>query len=250
MLLKQFIYSMLPLALYMLIGLLVLTVYPNGGLVANIIEKLFCAVIMGYLYWNDSKFIKQRHESLKLSDWICLILAGAAGCIGVNLLLSETGITDILQKDVQSVSNALYTDKLWLQILAIGIAAPIAEELLFRGIIYRRLRIGFNIFIAALISILIFGAMHGNLLQAIYAILLGMLLIWVYERFARIEASILVHMSANCMSLLIQQSKTVSGVINAMPVLWCLLCLLVVFVIIWYEETKGKSSCRWDKSCL
>ena len=65
------------------------------------------------------------------------------------------------------------------------IVAPLIEELLFRGIIYQRFKSAFAYVVhsaglkkypqimAALFSAAIFGFLHGNLLQGIYAFLLG-----------------------------------------------------------------------------
>ncbi|MFR4579612.1 MAG: lysostaphin resistance A-like protein [Clostridium fessum] len=46
-----------------------------------------------------------------------------------------------------------------------GIAAPLSEELLFRGIIFERLRMALPFFWAALGSAAFFGLVHGNWAQ-------------------------------------------------------------------------------------
>ena len=57
---------------------------------------------------------------------------------------------------------------------------------------------------SALAALLIFAAVHGNLLQALYAFILGALLVWAYERFAKLTAPIILHVSANLISILVQ----------------------------------------------
>ena len=61
------------------------------------------------------------------------------------------------------------------------VLAPLFEEALFRWGIFGWLcpRMGF--FAAALLSSLAFGLYHGNLIQGIYAFILGMVLAWGYE---------------------------------------------------------------------
>ena len=49
-----------------------------------------------------------------------------------------------------------------------GFLTPFAEELVYRGIVWHRLRRGFSPVEAALISSLIFGAAHADLRQGIY----------------------------------------------------------------------------------
>lgn len=63
-----------------------------------------------------------------------------------------------------------------------GIAAPLSEELLFRGILFERLRMALPFFWAALGSAAFFGLVHGNWAQGIYATLMGLILAWLYEK--------------------------------------------------------------------
>lgn len=67
--------------------------------------------------------------------------------------------------------------------LAIGIMAPLAEEIVFRGAVLRRL-LGVCgqrwHWVAIAISAAAFGAVHGNLPQFAHAMLLGLLLGWMY----------------------------------------------------------------------
>ena len=121
-------------------------------------------------------------------------MIGICACIGVNMLFELTGLKTIREEDAKNVAKALYSDKLRLQILVVGIAAPVAEELLFRGILYRRrMRTWLSVGPSALPGegLLIFAAVHGNLLQALYAFILGAILVWAYERFAKLTAPII-----------------------------------------------------------
>ena len=54
-----------------------------------------------------------------------------------------------------------------------------------------------------LISSAIFGIIHGNLVQFIYAFLIGMILSFVYEKFKNIWAPIILHAGANLLSVLL-----------------------------------------------
>ena len=55
---------------------------------------------------------------------------------------------------------------------------------------------------AALISAVLFGLYHGNLLQGVYAFLLGLVLAWLYERFQTLAAPWLFHAAANMTSII------------------------------------------------
>ena len=166
---RRLINLIYPLVIYMAIGMAVLGLYPNGGLMANLIEKVSCIIIMGILFYKDSKQIRWEGKKLSLYSAIIMIIIGICACIGVNILFELTGLKTIREEDAKNVAKALYSDKLWLQILVVGIAAPVAEELLFRGILYRRMRTWLSVGPSALAALLIFAAVHGNLLQALYA---------------------------------------------------------------------------------
>ena len=130
---RRLINLIYPLVIYMAIGMAVLGLYPNGGLMANLIEKVSCIIIMGILFYQDSKQIRWEGEALSPVSVVLLFLIGASACIGVNVLFDLIGLKTLRAEDAQTVAKALYSDTLWLQILVIGVAAPIAEELLFRG---------------------------------------------------------------------------------------------------------------------
>ena len=154
-----------------------------------------------------------------------MIIIGICACIGVNMLFELTGLKTIREEDAKNVAKALYSDKLWLQILVVGIAAPVAEELLFRGILYRRMRTWLSVGPSALAALLIFAAVHGNLLQALYAFILGALLVWAYERFAKLTTPIILHVSANLISILVQQSTWLSSYLQTYAVAACIIGL-------------------------
>ena len=153
---RRLINLIYPLVIYMAIGMAVLGLYPNGGLIANLIEKVSCIIIMGILFYKDSKQIRWEGKKLSLYSAIIMIIIGICACIGVNMLFELTGLKTIREEDAKNVAKALYSDKLWLQILVVGIAAPVAEELLFRGILYRRMRTWLSVGPSALAALLIF----------------------------------------------------------------------------------------------
>lgn len=78
-----------------------------------------------------------------------------------------------------------------------GIVAPFAEEMIFRWLIFLRLRDYVRLFPAAMISSLLFGIYHGNVMQAVYASLLGLVFAYVMEMSGSLWSCVLLHMGAN-----------------------------------------------------
>lgn len=79
---------------------------------------------------------------------------------------------------------------------AVGIIAPVGEEIIFRGAILRTLLGMFDkkfAWIAIFLSALLFGVIHGNVAQCVHALLLGIALGWMYYRTGSILPGIVLH---------------------------------------------------------
>ncbi len=77
------------------------------------------------------------------------------------------------------------------------IAAPVLEELIFRGIMLDGLLKRYRPFTAILVSSLAFGFVHLNPWQFVTGVVIGMFMGWVYYRSRSVGACILIHMAAN-----------------------------------------------------
>lgn len=80
--------------------------------------------------------------------------------------------------------------------LVIGILAPIAEELIFRGAILRVLLDAFGRkgrWPAIALTALLFAVIHGNLAQGTHAFVIGMVLGWLYVRTRSVLPGIVLH---------------------------------------------------------
>jgi uncharacterized protein len=93
-----------------------------------------------------------------------------------------------------------------IQILLIVVAAPISEEICFRGMLYGGLRERLPRLAAALLAGLVFGGLHA--LTGVTAvpplIFFGFVLALLYERTGSIWPCILLHMLNNSVALLAQ----------------------------------------------
>ena len=91
-----------------------------------------------------------------------------------------------------------------VQIVLIVIAAPISEELCFRGMLYGGLRERLPRYPAALITGLIFGGLHATTgISAVPPLIVfGFLLALLYERTGSIVPGILLHTINNSIALL------------------------------------------------
>lgn len=173
-------------------------VFVNAGLVtaANLISlAIVCAGKKQFKLKNTLGKTDMPASSVILA---CLGILGLQGVSAFvqNLVMSLTGYTGVSD----SVASAMtYTDSIAANIvlfLYFVIAAPVIEELMFRGTAMNLLAPVSRKF-ALFASALLFGLMHGNFNQIFNGFLLGLLLGYVALKSGSVITSILCHMAAN-----------------------------------------------------
>jgi membrane protease YdiL (CAAX protease family) len=109
--------------------------------------------------------------------------------------ITYTGIFDPKnpQKIVEDLGADESTALLVCGAIAVIVVAPIAEELLFRGFLFRVLRLRMGFWLAAGIDGVLFGLVHGSLVILPILAVLGVALCWVYERTGSLFPCIAMH---------------------------------------------------------
>lgn len=170
---------------------------------ATEVSAVSAVVSFPFLAWmmtKDRKIAgnqKKRRATWNGFGW--WILSACVYVICMNLLLMVSGIMNI-SKAYQEVAELTYTPSFPIQLLCVGILVPVAEEMMFRGLIYKRLRTYSKILPAVLVSAFLFGIYHGNIVQFIYAFFAGVGLAFVYEEKSSILAPIFLHVVMNITS--------------------------------------------------
>lgn len=147
-------------------------------------------------------------SSLALKECILLLITGAGLAQYGNIIAGLAQIflkSTIYQENMEKMTDG---KSFLMLVFWMGILAPIAEELIFRWLIYLRLRDYFKVAAAAVISALIFGIYHGNAVQAIYASLLGAAFAYILEVSGNLWSSVLLHIGANIWSLTLSEYGT------------------------------------------
>ena len=188
-----------------------------------------------------------RYTALGIKRLGVVFVLGMSAAVSVNVIVSLSQIARFSPK-YQQVSEVIYSGGLFMEIVSAVIAAPILEELFFRGMIYKRLRDMINVKAAVVISALFFGAFHGNLVQFVYAFIIGLMLAYVYEKFKTIWAPVIFHIGANLISVLITEFMPQS-MNNAAVILGAMLISMVLtFVLLKYVYGYNAGSVSVQKS--
>lgn len=91
----------------------------------------------------------------------------------------------------------LLASQLAVQIIGLGILVPVAEELIFRGLLYARIRRMLPVWASVLTASVIFALYHGNMIQILFAFPMAIILTLLYEKGKWISYPILFHMGVN-----------------------------------------------------
>ena len=110
-----------------------------------------------------------------------------------------------LNPEVYQESQAFISQgkSIWSLIFWMGIVAPFAEEVIFRWLVFLRMRDNLRVITAAVLSGLAFGIYHMNLVQGVYATILGTLFALLLEWKGNLFASVFLHIGANVWSLVV-----------------------------------------------
>jgi membrane protease YdiL (CAAX protease family) len=184
---------------------------PNGDLTTtgNVIAQLatalgFVAVPMAIASTAGAGSVGEMLARLGVRSFRPSALKWMAAAVGAYWLFAVAYSLLIVQPEQKDIAEGF--GAIPLQVLLIVIAAPISEELCFRGMLYGGLREKLPRLTAALISGLVFGGLHA--ITGISAvpplIVFGLILALLYEKTGSIVPGILLHMLNNGLALLAQ----------------------------------------------
>lgn len=143
------------------------------------------------IFYKIFKKYKVKND-FKLKDIFVPIIFGITISIVFNILLFNlNSIFNFTDRFNPSNLNII------VNVICSGICGPILEELVFRGIVYNKLKEFNKPMRSIILTSLIFGLIHTDLINAIYAFGVSFMFIYLYEKYKTLKAPILMHMSLN-----------------------------------------------------
>jgi uncharacterized protein len=192
------------------------------GIVAGILLLLTgVAFAAGPLIWVGGRFRSWRalwgHRRATGADIALAVGAGVIGYLAVNvgLVVAATQVIEGLGGELPEVQRELRSLaaqpelRVWF-LLATIVAAPIGEELFFRGLLFPALAKRLRVWGGIIVSAAIFAGIHvsagspvaANVILVVLLFPLGILLAWLYHRRATLLVPIGVHVVFNAISSL------------------------------------------------
>ena len=147
-------------------------------------------------------FLLRKKNPLREAGAIPAPLSTAAAAAGLApiLYLLVTVILSLLPEawlESYAEASAALNDNSLIMVLASVVAAPIAEEIIFRGLILSRLKRAMPGWLAVVLSALVFGLCHGQPVWMAYAFVLGLFFGLMAHRSGSILPSLLAHFIFN-----------------------------------------------------
>lgn len=225
---KTLLFSLTPIAVYFMIEILVSVGCTFTGTVGTVVmsgtafgdwlsgfleqEGIYLISILAYIifflvavcwYKRMQKGgiypVWKQQKNLSLPVLLKLAVLGIfvqfAISFCLNLLYFIT--PDLMQNYTKVMENLGSGNPSLFSVAYVVITAPIVEEMLMRGLCLVILRKEFPFWVANIIQAFYFGMIHMNLVQGVYAFLLGMVLGVVVKRYGTLKASIYLHFVIN-----------------------------------------------------
>lgn len=159
------------------------------------------AITRGSTYEGGRKKNKEIIMGSNIVIFISLAIGSQFLISGVMNLIKP--LFESLFTDYTQIMDQLLGANLSIVLIYGIIVAPITEELIFRGVILYYCWNNGSFFAANVCQAVLFGLYHGNIVQGIYAGLLGLLLGYVRNKYKTITAPILLHIMINASGFLL-----------------------------------------------
>jgi len=173
-----------------------------------------CSMILGYVL-TIAIFLGRRYVKVKLGRierdrlWP---MAGMAALIALGWMFTEVGILQLFDADklfADDLEELKELEKLMsgpLGAIAVGLLAPIAEEIGFRGVLLGGLiRMRCGAWPAIVISALVFAFFHGTQIQMLGTTVFGIIAGWLFWRTRSLIPGMIIHIVNNSSAVILEK---------------------------------------------
>ena len=178
----------------------------------TVICVVTCIFLFFVYYFTSRKKTGLVLADAKMPKWLIVPFAiiitlgmGLVSSLWLDFAYTQLANVPFVAQSVESFDSAWSTigedPYIWV-CLSVVIFGPIAEELLFRGIIHNSIKKICNPYVAIVLSGLIFGIWHGEFVQSVYTTFFGIALAVVYEYSGSLWVPIGMHILNNFTSTL------------------------------------------------
>ena len=183
----------------------------GGGIIAVLVSQLVFGIATYFIIRKKSNGGKSyiNDRGFQNDSWKMIIIGlGTAGFgnILLGMVINFLGEDNSMVQNSYEMLNSAFTStttfQMIVQILVVVIIAPIVEEYLFRGYVFKECKKLYSLITSVVLNGLLFGVFHMNLLQGINTFFFAIVLSLIYYYRSNIKDNIIVHMTNNAAAVL------------------------------------------------
>ena len=172
-------------------------------MITSVISSYIAAPLSAWLLVRklpNATFDKSKLTSggVLMSGCVSLGTLYLFGYLSEGILWIVSKVTNTTVEQLNAVNQMSEQFSVLQYVLLVCVAAPIFEELFFRGLIIKKMLVHGKV-AAIVLSAAVFGLVHGTLSQIPYALALGFVLGYIYIKHGNIYLNIGLHMVMNFM---------------------------------------------------
>lgn len=152
------------------------------------------------LYRDDRK--GQPSEKVSVPWWVYPLMA-VGGVILNQLLSAVMNSFAVTEHFSNAAQEGLLGSGFLTQLIGLGILVPLMEELLFRGLVYQRMKKYFPVKISILLAAAVFALYHGNMVQILFAFPMALVMLLAYEKWKSLTVPVVFHMAVNLSTVIL-----------------------------------------------
>lgn len=128
---------------------------------------------------------------------------------GVLLMVASSVVTEPLLNLLPEIPN-VYGRGVWA-LLTLVVMAPLFEEVIFRGMVLESTRARYGVVVAWLVSSVVFGIAHLHPTVAVNALVMGLVLGYIYIRSDSLWSTVILHAVNNALAYVLLMAGAQNG---------------------------------------
>lgn len=181
----------------------------HGSAFCNLISALITLPFIIFFFYRTAKMLpftvqgdfEEEGRAKKLLLFLFFIGIIVASSVALNLLFTRF-LPFLKTEGFTEARNDLFGGELFVLIMSNVVVSPVLEELLYRGTVQRSFEEALNPALSILLSSLLFGLFHFNLLQFLYSFCCGLIIGFSYKKTGNILVPVIGHAITNLIVVL------------------------------------------------
>jgi hypothetical protein len=183
-------------------------------MILNFAQEIIMLACFGMWYYFREKRYHYRpnyKKVLSLKNILRMIGTAFFGQYASNLIVllaavTMPGVFEDYLKTIQTLD--INAGNPFIMVFCVVFFGPLVEEIVFRGMIFGKMRRAFSFWPSALVSGILFGIFHLNLVQGLYATVFGVVLAYIFEKTETLWGCYILHALFNLWSYIISGYET------------------------------------------